>query len=62
MQIKAATVLALLPFLVSAAPTPEAGLKIPLTKRSSVVKNGIVDLTAVKAQRAHLQGLVVYSL
>ena len=48
MQMKFATVSALLLFFVAAAPAaPDArnGLKIPLTKRATFIKeNGVVDL------------------
>ncbi|KAH8118711.1 acid protease [Phellopilus nigrolimitatus] len=56
MQIKLATALSLLPFLVSATPTPaaEPGLRIPLTKRSSIVKNGVVNVDALQAHDAYV--------
>lgn len=62
MQMKLATVLALLPFFVAAAPAaPDArnGLRIPLTKRATLVKdNGVVDLDAIRARHARIQGYV----
>ena len=45
MQMKFATVSALLLFFVAAAPDARNGLKIPLTKRATFIKeNGVVDL------------------
>ena len=59
MQIKLATALALLPFLVSAAPAPvDKGMRIPLTKRSMIFKNGVVDLDALQSHRSFIQGYV----
>ena len=59
MQMKFATVLALLPFFVAAAPAaPDArsGLKIPLTKRATFIKeNGVVDLEALRSRHARIQ-------
>ncbi|KAH8118719.1 acid protease [Phellopilus nigrolimitatus] len=60
MQFKLATALALLPYLVTATPTSAAdpGLRIPLTKRSSLVKDGVVDVAALKSHVAHVQGKI----
>ena len=62
MQMKFATVLALLPFFVAAAPAaPDArnGLKIPLTKRATFIKeNGVVDLEALRSYHACIQARI----
>lgn len=58
MQMKLATLLTLLPFFVAAAPAPNAhnGLRIPLTKRATLIKeNGVVDLEAVRSRHARVQ-------
>ncbi|KAI5116280.1 hypothetical protein M0805_009931 [Coniferiporia weirii] len=50
MQIKLATAIALLPFLVSATPAPvESGRTIALSKRSSIVKDGVVNVDKLQS-------------
>ena len=62
MQMKFATVSALLLFFVAAAPAaPDArnGLKIPLTKRATFIKeNGVVDLETLRSRHARIQAYV----
>lgn len=61
MQIKVATILALLPFLVAASPTPvESGITVPLHKRNVIVRNGVVDTDALRAHVDHVHAYVLY--
>lgn len=56
MQIKLATAIAFLPYFVSAAPTAtNNGIRIPLTKRSAIVNDGVIDLKALQNHRSHTQ-------
>ncbi|THH12232.1 hypothetical protein EW145_g105 [Phellinidium pouzarii] len=61
MQIKLATALTLLPFLVSATPTSssaESARRISLSKRSSLTKDGVVDINALHSHVANVQGKI----
>ena len=59
MQMKFATVSALLLFFVAAAPDARNGLKIPLTKRATFIKeNGVVDLEALRSYHACIQARI----
>ena len=61
MHFSLATVLAVVPLLVSAAPTSQKPhLTIPLNKRTDVYRrDGSVDIEVLKLQAAHSTGYVI---
>ena len=61
MQLKLATALALLPYIVSATPAPAAsGTKISLTKRSTITTDGVVNIAKLQNHVETVRGFVDY--
>lgn len=60
MYLQLAAAVAVLPLLVAANPvTPRVGTVINLTKRTSLAKDGVVNIDALNAHLAHVQAYVV---